>query len=56
MDYPTIDNFNPGGEDATLTNEVTGQRDQKISGAGPNGIRDKSGDDMWDADSEFPRH
>ena len=54
MDYPSIPNFNPGGDDAELTNELTGQRDQKISGDGPNGIRDKNADDEW-RDSEFPR-
>ena len=45
MDYPTIDNFNPGDDDATMTNEITTAREQTISGDGPNGIRDNINDD-----------
>jgi hypothetical protein len=54
MDYPDIDNFNPGGDDATITNNITTAREQPISGEGPNGIRDK-GYDEDDEGPEFPR-
>lgn len=43
-DYPTIDNFDPGGDDAEMTRNVEQSLHHKINGEGTNGIRDRDDD------------
>ena len=53
--YPAPVNFNPGGDDAEIMNNLTTQREQNIDGSGPNGIRDRMYEE-GDEFTEFPRY
>lgn len=43
--YPSVENFNPGGEDADVLRTIEGKGLHRVDGTGTNGITDHGDED-----------